>query len=146
MSKEFTNPDISFQPRNLIRHQGRVLEIDDFTPESLRTFVEDHTDIISGRIERLHEETRMQARNPDAVTRETILIARLALQGSERQALTSQALSNPTRFHDTAYHLRERFIPYWLELNQTLFTPRIRTRGSNTSGTAGVWLGVTLDT
>ena len=144
MSQEFRHPHISFEPRNVIRVDKEFLRAEDYSPEELRDFVDEHEAIIAGRIERINQLSISQASRPELVSREVILIARLAFQGRELEVLNQEALQRNSRTYADESSLKSAFRPYWTQLEQTAFLPRIRTRGSGASGgTGGTWIGVT---
>ena len=146
MSTEHVQPSITFEPHQVLRRNGLLLEADDFTPSSLRDFVDLHEDVITDQINHIYEQKASRSRQPSLIQRETILIARLALLGHEHKVLRSAAYHNPQRFYDDPSVLSDAYVQFWARMTETTFRPRIRNRSaSNPSGSTGLWLGVTLD-
>jgi len=145
MNNEHFRSPITFRPIQVLRNDGLTLEADDFTPETLHDFVTTHADPIATHIESIYASSRGKATESQNVQKETILIARLALRGSEHVALSWGSYQNPKRFYDSPTDLNETYRPYFTSLQDSPFKPRVRNRSAiNATGTTGIWLGVTL--
>jgi Mg-chelatase subunit ChlI len=140
------NDQISFSASVVLRHNKKFLDCPDMSPNALKQFVEQHAQAIRNRIDELHKARTEQAHRPETKIAPSILIARLALRGSEKDAFTVPATQNLKRVYTTPEALNNQARRYWDELDQTEFQPEIYNRLATnvTPGTFGTWLAVRI--
>lgn len=137
---------ISFTASVILLHNQEFLDCIDTSPDELRQLVDQHSDVIRHRIDKLYTMSREKARRPETKVAPSILIARLALRGSEKEAFTVSAAQNLKRVYTTPEALSNIAQRYWDQIEQTEFQPEVYTRLAPNilPGTFGTWLAVRL--
>lgn len=136
-------PEVSFKHQNIMLVDGRVLNLPDTTSTILSDILDLSTEKINQQIESEYEWAISRDRN---AIRPSILIGRLALNGSEEKVLSKEGLEamKLTRLHTEITMLDREYQLYWKVAARAGYIPEVQTKvfDGEDDQVGGTWLGV----
>lgn len=127
----------------MLRLDDHFVDTSKLSPEDITLLISVLKNDIIDRSELIYNTGLDKARHPENRQRGTVLVARLALLGSERSAFIPDALQALQKVYTTPRALNSRGLAYWQSVENAGFVPEIKVRSSPRSDndTLGTWLG-----